>query len=320
MEHVITILDAYTTTQGSISWEGLEGLGRVVAYDRTSPSDVVARCIDSDIVLTNKVVMDSSIMSQLPKLAYIGVLATGYNVVDTAYAAAHGIVVSNVPAYSSASVAQMVIAHLLNVTNNIAHYADECRRGRWASSPDFCFLDTQTRELEGQAMGIVGMGNIGSRVATAANALGMRVLAVTSKRPSELPSYVTPVSPDTLFETADVISLHCPLTSSTRHMVNATTLAMVRPGAIIINTGRGDLVDEEAVAQALTAGTLSAYCADVLSAEPPAPDNPLVRHPQAFLTPHIAWASLEARQRLVAVATENVRAFIEGRPLNNVAL
>lgn len=320
MEHVITILDAYTTTQGSISWDGLEGLGRVVAYDRTSPSDVVARCIDSDIVLTNKVVMDSSIMSQLPKLAYIGVLATGYNVVDTAYAAAHGIVVSNVPAYSSASVAQMVIAHLLNVTNNIAHYTDECRRGRWASSPDFCFLDTQTRELEGQAMGIVGMGNIGSRVATAANALGMRVLAVTSKRPSELPSYVTPVSPDTLFETADVISLHCPLTGSTHHMVNATTLAMVRPGAIIINTGRGDLVDEEAVAQALTAGTLSAYCADVLSAEPPAPDNPLVRHPRAFLTPHIAWASLEARQRLVAVATENVRAFIEGRPQNNVAV
>ena len=202
MEHVITILDAYTTTHGSISWDGLEGLGRVVAYDRTSPSDVVARCIDSDIVLTNKVVMDSSIMSQLPKLAYIGVLATGYNVVDTAYAAAHGIVVSNVPAYSSASVAQMVIAHLLNVTNDIAHYADECRRGRWASSPDFCFLDTQTRELEGQAMGIVGMGNIGSRVATAANALGMRVLAVTSKRPSELPPYVTPVSPDTLFEKA----------------------------------------------------------------------------------------------------------------------
>ena len=164
------------------------------------------------------------------------------------------------------------------------------------------------------------MGNIGSRVATAANALGMRVLAVTSKRPPELPPYVTPVSPDTLFETADVISLHCPLTGSTRHMVNATTLAMVRPGAIIINTGRGDLVDEEAVAQALTAGPLSAYCADVLSAEPPAPDNPLVRHPRAFLTPHIAWASLEARQRLVAVATENVRAFIEGRPQNNVAL
>lgn len=320
MTHTITILDGYTATHGDISWEGLEALGHVTVYGRTSPADVIDRCLHSDIVLTNKVVLDSTIMSQLPKLAYIGVLATGYNIVDTAYAAAHGIVVSNVPAYSSASVAQMVIAHLLNVTNDIAHYACECRRGRWASSPDFCFMDTPLRELDRRVIGIVGMGNIGSRVASIAHALGMRVIAVTSKSGASLPPYVEPVTTETLFSTADVISLHCPLTASTRHMVNATTLAMVRPGAIIINTGRGDLVDEEAVTQALTAGTLSAYCADVLSVEPPSPDNPLVSHPRAFLTPHIAWATLEARQRLVAVAINNVRAFIEGRPQNNVAL
>lgn len=320
MTHTITILDGYTATHGDISWEGLEALGHVTVYDRTSPADVIDRCLHSDIVLTNKVVIDSSVMSRLPRLRYVGVLATGYNIVDTAYAAAHGIVVANVPAYSSASVAQMVFAHLLNVTNSIAHYAQECRSGRWAASPDFCFMDTPLRELDRRVMGIVGMGNIGSRVAAIAHALGMRAIAVTSKSGASLPPYVEPVTTETLFSTADVISLHCPLTASTRHMVNTSSLSLTRPDTIIINTGRGDLVEETAVASALDNGRLYAYCADVLSVEPPSPDNPLVSHPRAFLTPHIAWATLEARQRLIAVATDNVRAFVEGKPQNNVAM
>ena len=314
----ITILDAYAANPGDLSWAELESLGEVQIYDRTAPEDVLKRAEASDIVLTNKVVLDANVMSRLPRLKYVGVLATGYNVVDTTYAHEHGIVVTNIPAYSTDSVVQMVFAHLLNVTNQGAHYAEACSKGRWASSPDFCFMDGTLHELAGKTMGIVGLGNIGSRVALVAHAFGMKVVAETSKEASALPEYINKVSREELFRTADVVSLHCPLTESTRGMVSRKTIAQMKPSAIIINTGRGPLVDDADVAEALTDGSIAAYCADVLTTEPPSPSNPLLGAPHAYLTPHIAWATQEARARLVSIAVSNVRAFCEGNPVNKV--
>ena len=314
----IVVLDGHTANPSDLSWGELEAMGELTVYDRTPADATIERAKEADIVLTNKVVIGQEEMNHLPLLRYIGVLATGYNVVDVKAAHERGIVVSNVPAYSTESVAQMVFAHLLTVTNRPEHYALANRNGRWAGNPDFCYWDTPLTELSGKVMGIVGLGNIGRRVSEIALAFGMKVQALTSKSSGLLPAGVSKASLEELLSTSDVITLHCPLTDSTLHLVNHETLAQMRPGAILINTGRGPLVDEFAVAEALKSGHLSAYCADVLCEEPPRADNPLLCLPNAFITPHIAWATTEARNRLLQTAIHNVRSFLEGHPQNVV--
>ena len=314
----IVILDGYTANPGDLSWQGLEEIGEVTVYDRTKADETVARAADADIVLTNKVIISREIIAQLPRLKYIGVLATGYNVVDIEAAHERGITVTNVPAYSTESVAQMVFAHLLTVTNRTEHYAIENRNGRWTKNPDFCYWDFPHMELAGKTFGIVGLGNIGRRVAEIATAFGMHVKALTSKSADALPANIEKATLESILSTSDVLSLHCPLTDKTRHLINRETLRQMKPTAILINTGRGPLVDDQSIADALSGGRLAAFCADVLTEEPPKADNPLLEQPNAYMTPHIAWASKEARVRLVQVATDNVRAFINGRPQNMV--
>ena len=314
----IVILDGYTANPGDLSWKELEKMGSLTVYERTRPEETVARAADADIVLTNKVIISREVMVQLPCLKYIGVLATGYNVVDIQAAHERGIVVTNVPAYSTESVAQMVFAHLLNATNRTDHYATQNRKLRWTENPDFCYWDFPHMELAEKTFGIVGLGNIGQRVAEIALAFGMKVKAVTSKPAVALTTGIGKADLEELLATSDVVSLHCPLTNRTRHMINPQTLQLMKPSAILINTGRGPLVDDQAVATALAEGRLSAFCADVLTEEPPKADNPLLKQPNAFITPHIAWATNEARTRLLQVAISNVKAFLDGKPQNIV--
>lgn len=315
----IVILDGFTATQHDLSWKEVEMLGEVIVYDRTHPDDTVERCRGAVAVLTNKVVLSADVIAQLPELKYIGVLATGYNVVDLEAARQQGIVVTNIPAYSTMSVAQMVFAHILNVTMHVDHYAVENRNGRWSRSEDFCWMDTPVVELSGKILGIVGLGNIGSAVARIANAFGMEVMAVTSKEQPLLPNYIKKVTTDGLFRTSDFISLHCPLTESTRGLICRESIAMMKPGVVIINTGRGPLVNEQDMAEALQQGRVGAFCADVLAQEPPAANHPLSGSPRAYITPHIAWASREARMRLIHIAAANLEAFLNGKPQNVVS-
>ncbi|MDD5861570.1 MAG: D-2-hydroxyacid dehydrogenase [Prevotella sp.] len=314
----IVELDSYAANPGDLSWDGLKALGELMLYDYSRPEEVVARAKDADAVLINKVNITDAVMAQLPKLKYIGVLATGFNVVDTAAANRRGIIVTNIPAYSTNSVVQMVFAHLLNATNQVAHYADENRKGRWSKNRDFCYWDTPLVELAGKSIGIVGLGHIGSRVAQLAHDFGMDVSALTSKNATELPEYIRKTTLEGLLSSCDVVTLHCPLTADNKGMINAERLQLMHPGAILINTGRGPLVDEQAVADALEAGTLGAYCADVMTEEPPRADNPLLRQPHAYITPHIAWATKEARQRLLDICVANLKAFEAGQPVNVV--
>ena len=316
----IVVLDGFTANPGDLSWQALEVLGEFTVYERTKPEETIARAAEAVVVLTNKVVLGRAEINQLPQLRYIGVLATGYNVVHLQAASERGIVVTNVPAYSTESVAQMVFAHLLTIANRTEHYAQQNRQGRWSENPDFCYWDTPLTELAGKTFGIVGLGNIGRRVAQIALAFGMQVKAFTSKSADSLPAGIQKADLDELFSTSDVLSLHCPLTDSTHHLINNKTLSQMKSSAIIINTGRGLLVDDEAVATALEQGTIAAYCADVLTTEPPQSDNPLLQQYNAFITPHIAWATKEARSRLLQVAIQNVRSFINGHPQNVVSL
>ena len=314
----IVILDGYTANPGDLSWKELESLGQLTVYERTKPEETVARAAEADIVLTNKVIIGKAEIEQLPHLKYIGVLATGYNVVDIKAAHERGIIVTNVPAYSTESVAQMVFAHLLTVTNRTEHYAIQNRAGRWTNNPDFSYSDTLLTEIAGKTIGIVGLGNIGKRVAQIALAFGLKVKAFTSKAAETLPDGIQKADMQELFSTADVISLHCPLTDNTKHLINADTIELMKKTAIVINTGRGPLVDDLAVADALEDKRIAAYCADVLTEEPPRVDNPLLKQQNAYITPHIAWATVEARVRLLQVAIENVRAFLSGTPQNVV--
>lgn len=314
----ITVLDGYALNPGDLSWDGFKNLGDVTVYERTSPSELYNRAFGSEVLITNKTVLDAEMMSRLPGLKYIGVIATGYNVVDVEAARKLDIIVTNIPAYSTMSVAQHVFALLLAVTDRVEHYAIEVARGRWSDVRDFCFWDTPLVELSGKNFGIIGLGNIGSAVARIASALGMNVLAYTSKDSSQLPVDVTKVSLERLFSDSDVISLHCPLTPSTKELINSHTIAEMKDGVILINTGRGGLVNEKAVAEALTSGKIGAFCADVLSTEPPAADNPLLGAPNAYITPHIAWATREARERLMDIAVANLKHFLEGVPTNVV--
>ena len=306
----IVILDGYSANPGDLSWKPLEEIGELTVYDRTKPEETVQRAKDAEIVLTNKVLIKRQEMEQLPRLRYIGVLATGYNVVDIEAARERGIAVTNVPAYSTESVAQMVFAHLLTVTNRTEHYAIQNRTGRWSSNPDFCYWDAPLTELAGKTFGIVGLGNIGQRVAAIANAFAMNVVAYTSKHPEELPQYIRKRTLDELLAESDVLSLHCPLTTDTLHLINSKTLQRMKPSAILINTGRGPLVNDQDVADALNTNRLRAFCADVLTEEPPKADNPLLECENAFITPHIAWASVEARTRLMDIIADQIREFI----------
>lgn len=313
----ICILDGYSLNPGDLDWSPVERLGDVTLFDRTPADKIVERTADADIVLTNKVPFSADTLRQLPRLRFICVLATGYNIIDTEAAARQGVVVANIPAYSTMSVAQMAFAHILNITNHVASYAREVADGKWTNCPDFCFWDSALTELAGKTMGIVGLGNTGMATARIAVAMGMKVVAMTSKSADTLPEGITPAPLDDVLASADVVSLHCPLTPSTRHLINAASIAKMKPSAILINTGRGPLVDEQAVADALNGGRLAAFGADVLSQEPPRGDNPLLSARNCFLTPHIAWATLEARTRLISTATENVRQFIAGEPVAN---
>ena len=319
MKKSIVILDGYTANPGDLSWGELKELGALTVYERTQPEETVARAKEAEIVLTNKVLLRRQEIEQLPNLKFIGVLATGYNVVDLEAARERGIIVTNVPAYSTESVAQMVFAHLLTVTNRTEHYAIQNREGKWTASPDFSYWDTTLTELAGKTFGIVGLGNIGQSVARIAIAFGMKVKAFSTKSASALRMLgIEKATLEELLSTSDVLSLHCPLTDSTRHLMNHDTLRQMKSSAILINTGRGPLVDDQAVAEALAEGRLAAFCADVLTDEPPKADNPLLSQPHAFITPHIAWASTEARVRLLQVAIGNVRAFLNGSPVNVV--
>lgn len=313
----ICILDGYSLNPGDLDWSPVERLGDVTLFDRTPADKIVERAADADIVLTNKVPFSADTLRQLPRLRFICVLATGYNIIDTEAAARQGVVVANIPAYSTMSVAQMAFAHILNITNHVASYARGVADGKWANCPDFCFWDSALTELAGKTMGIVGLGNTGMATARIAVAMGMKVVAMTSKSADTLPEGITPAPLDDVLASADVVSLHCPLTPSTRHLINAASIAKMKPSAILINTGRGPLVDEQAVADALNGGRLAAFGADVLSQEPPRGDNPLLSARNCFLTPHIAWATIEARTRLMSTATENVRQFIAGEPVAN---
>lgn len=312
----IVVLEADAVIPKREAWSRMCDLGEVVLYPQTTVAEVVDRLADADIAITNKVVIDKAVMAQLPKLKYIGVLATGYNVVDIEEARNRGIVVTNIPAYSTDSVAQMVWAHVLNITNRVGYYAEQNRNGRWAENKYFCYYDFQHDELAGKTFGIVGLGNIGMAVARIALAFGMKVIAYTSK--TELPEGVSRVDMDSLFRESDVISLHCPLTKDTQNLVNRNRLKQMKPTAILINTSRGLVIDEQAVADALNDGTIAAFGCDVLSSEPPKADNPLLTARNSFITPHIAWATVQARKRLVDICTENIEAFINGSPINQV--
>ena len=315
----IIVLDGYGLNPGDLNWESFESLGELTVYDRTSPSELMERAAGAEVLVTNKTLITAENMADLPELKYIGVLATGYNVVDIDAAKARGIVVTNIPAYSTASVAQMVFAHILNITQRVGYYADENKQGRWTKNADFCYWDTQLVELQGKKMGIVGFGNIGQATARIAQAFGMEVCVYSSKPQFVLPSGIKKMDLDELFAECDVISLHCPLTPDTKEMVNAERLSKMKSNAILINTGRGPLINEQDLANALNEGRIAAAGLDVLSVEPSVEGNPLLTARNCFITPHIAWATLEARTRLMEIAVQNLKSYLNGQIINNVA-
>ena len=315
----IIVLDGYGLNPGDLNWDGFEALGELTVYDRTLPSELMERAAGAEVLITNKTLITAENMADLPELKYIGVLATGYNVVDIDAAKACGIVVTNIPAYSTASVAQMVFAHILNITQRVGYYADENKQGRWTKNADFCYWDTQLVELQGKKMGIVGFGNIGQATARIAQAFGMEVCVYSSKPQFVLPSGIKKMDLDELFAECDVVSLHCPLTPDTKEMVNAERLSKMKSNAILINTGRGPLINEQDLANALNEGRIAAAGLDVLSVEPSVEGNPLLTARNCFITPHIAWATLEARTRLMEIAVQNLKSYLNGQIINNVA-
>lgn len=314
----IVILDGLTANPGDLSWEPLNEYGDVTVYDRTAPAELIERAKDAEILVTNKTVIDAEALARLPKLKYITVLATGTNIVDLAAARGRGIAVSNVPGYSTHSVAQQVFALLLAACNRAEHYSAENRAGKWAACPDFSYADTPLSELYGKQFGIVGYGAIGQAVAKIADAFGMRVALFTSKEQQDLPEGYVKMELDELFASSDVLSLHCPLTPDTKLLADARRIALMRPGSILVNTARGPLVDESAAFEALESGRLAAVCVDVMTQEPPQEGNRMLTHPRCFSTPHIAWATKEARVRLLAATAANIASFLAGAPQNKV--
>ena len=314
----ITVLDGYTLNPGDLSWDALNSLGATTIHDRTAPAETAARIADAEIVLTNKVPLDAALMGAAPRLRYIGVMATGYNIIDLEAAAARGITVTNVPSYSTSSVAQLTMALILELSNHTAEYAERVRRGDWSSSPDFCLIGRPITELQDKTLAIIGLGRIGQALARIALAMGMRVIAARRHEGDHMDG-VRFVDLDQCFREADVLSLHCPLQEDNRGFVNRERLGTMKPTALLINTSRGPLIREDDLAEALAAGVIAGAAVDVLSSEPPSPDNPLLSAPRCLVTPHIGWATLDARRRLMDTVVDNLRAFLEGRPVHVVA-
>lgn len=314
----ITVLDGFTLNPGDLSWKPLEELGNLTVYERTPKELVVERSLGSEVLFTNKTVITAEDIAVLPDLKYIGVFATGYNVVDVEAAAKAGVTVTNIPAYSTMSVAQHIFSLILAITNHTEYYAERNRDGAWTSCADFSYTDYPMPELDGKRLGIVGYGNIGHAVAKIASAFGMRV-CVDSSKPQSLIPEVEKMDRDSLFRECDIICLCCPLNADTRELINKDLLSKMKSSAILINTGRGGLVNEHDLAEALNFGRIYAAGLDVLSTEPPRPDNPLLKARNCFITQHIAWATKEARRRCLQIAVENLRAWIDGTPQNVVS-
>ncbi|MFU8794959.1 MAG: D-2-hydroxyacid dehydrogenase [Dethiobacteria bacterium] len=309
----IVVLDGYTLNPGDLSWNGFAEIGDLTVYDRTDPDEVIDRIKEATIVLTNKTPLSEVMLKSAPKLRYIGVLATGYNVVDTAAAAAAGITVTNIPSYGTMAVAQMTIALLLEICHHTAHHSEAVFKGEWARRKDYCFWDYPLIELDQKVFGIIGYGRIGRQAAKIARALGMKVIAYSrSAKDPEI------VSLDRLYSEADIISLHCPLTAETDKIINDQSISKMKNNVIIINTARGQLIDEEALASGLNRGKVYAAGLDVVSLEPIRPDNPLLQAKNCFITPHISWAPKESRQRLMEIAVNNLKQYLTGKPDNLV--
>ena len=315
----IVMLDSYTTNPGDLSWEQFESLGEFVAYDYTPAEKTIERAKDADVVITNKTLLPRQVLEQLPKCRYIGLLSTGFNVVDIDYAKEHKIPVCNVPTYSTQAVAQLTFALITEIYNNVALHNDAVHNGEWSACRDFCFWKTPLINLQGKTIGLIGYGKIGSAVAKIADAYEMDILCyVPSKKPQPDFTNFRFVELDELLANSDIVSLHCPLTPQTEKMVNAEFISKMKPNAVLINTSRGASVDEEALAEALKSGRIFAAGVDVLSTEPPEADNPLLGCDNCIITPHIAWAGYETRKRLVGIVYDNLKAFIDGKVQNNV--
>lgn len=316
----IIVLDGYAANPGDLLWDDLEALGDCKIYERTAPEEVVERATGAEVILINKVVITAEQMAALPDLKYIGITATGYNIVDVKAAKELGIIVTNIPAYATPSVGQMVFAHILNITNQVSHHSNEVHAGRWTNCKDFCFWDTPQIELLGKKMGLIGLGQTGYNTARIAIGFGMKVWAYTSKSKLQLPPEIHKMEIDQIFHECDFISLHCPLKDDTFEMVNARRLSLMKPTAVLINTGRGQLINEHDLAHALNSEQIYAAGVDVLSTEPPKADNPLLSARNCYITPHIAWATSAARTRLMSILIENIKAYQAGHPINNVAV
>lgn len=314
----IVVLDGATLNPGDLSWDHLKVFGEYEVHDHTDPAQVVERSRDADAVLVNKVVMDRAVLEALPSLKYIGVTATGYNIVDVTAAAEKGIVVTNVPTYGTRSVAQMTFALLLELAHHVGYHSQTVHEGRWSASSDFCYWDKPLIELEGLTMGIIGFGRIGRTTAALAEAFGMNVIAHDALATQFHNTNVRSVDLDTVFAESDVVSLHCPLTPENNRMVCADTIQRMKKSAFLINTSRGQLVNEQDLADALNADRIAGAGLDVLSTEPPSPDNPLFRAKNCYITPHIAWATRSARSRLMRTVIDNLEAFVRGEPVNTV--
>lgn len=312
------ILDGFALNPGDLDWTDFLSLSSCTIYDFTPRELIMERAEGAEALITNKTPLNAETLSKLPQLKYIGVLATGYNIVDIHAAKKLGIVVTNIPSYSTNSVAQTVFAHLLNITTHVGYHAEQVRNGRWTRNRDFCFWDMPLIELHGLTMGIVGLGNTGMAVANLAHAFGMKVIAETSKKQSDLPNNICKMSRENMFRESDVLSLHCPLNDDTRNLVNAERLALMKPSAIIINTSRGPVIDENALANALNERRIYAAGLDVLSNEPPKDNNPLLAAKNCYITPHYAWATEAARKRLMEIAVNNFKVFLDGTPINDV--
>lgn len=314
----IVVLDGNTLNPGDLKWDNLGALGDLTVHERTPPEAVVDRAREAEIVLTNKALLPGEVIHSLPKLRYIGVLATGCNVVDLEAARERGIPVCNAAGYSSPAVAQMVFAYTLHFSNRVADHSAGVRAGKWSESVDFCYWDHPQVELAGKVLGIMGLGDIGSRVATLAQAFGMKVIAFTRRPERPAPEGVRWVDLERLFGESDILTLHCPLTEETQHLVNEKNLSRMKDGAILINTGRGPLIDESAVAEALHAGKLGGAGIDVMKEEPPRYESPLFSAPNCVITPHIAWATKAARQRLMDITVDNLKGFLADAVCNRV--
>ncbi|MDP2113811.1 MAG: D-2-hydroxyacid dehydrogenase, partial [Bacteroidota bacterium] len=308
----IVVLDGFALNPGDLSWEGLNKLGECSIYDRTKPGDIFNRVKDAEVIITNKAIIDEQLINRLPALQYVGVTATGYNVVDVHAASRKGIVVTNIPAYSTDSVAQLVFAHILNVANRVEMHATSVKSGDWAANPDFSYWKTPQMELAGKTLGIVGFGRIGRKVAQIGSAFGMKVIFHNRSKITDVPAEMRQTTLNDIFSESDVVSINCPLTPENFEFVNAQLLRKMKQSAILINTGRGGLVNETDLAIALNSGVIAFACLDVLSTEPPKTDNPLLSARNCFITPHIAWATIEARQRLMNITIENLNGFISG--------